>query len=364
MKIGAPRFELGTSPTRTVRATRLRHAPKAIECICDSRALDRARVIAVYGGLVGVAGEDGEQLVPMRGALRRRGETPVVGDYVAVDADGAIAEIHERSGVLQRAGEAGHPEVLAAHVDVALLVTSLNRDLNMRRLERFLSLATDGGIPAVILLTKADLHPDPFAAAAQVERAIGTSAVVLSVLDGWGVGDVAALVEPGQTGALIGTSGVGKSTLLNALLGEDRQQTLPIREKDDRGRHATTRRELFRLPTGAFLIDTPGVRIQRVASADGLDETFDDITQLAAQCRFADCTHTSEPMCAVQAAIESGDLDSKRLDAFRRLQAEARWAEERQGGPGDAARRARGRAGELELRRRLEAKRPPGPAGP
>ena len=315
-----------------MRATRLRHAPKATECICDSRGLERARVIAVYGGLVGVAGEDGERLLPMRGALRQRGETPVVGDYVAVDADGAIAEIHERSGILQRAGEDGQPEVLAAHVDVALLVTSLNRDLNMRRLERFLSLATDGGIPALVLLTKADLHPDPFGAAAKIERAVGTSTVVLSVLDGWGVGDVEKLVQPGQTGALIGTSGVGKSTLLNALLGEDRQQTLPIREKDDRGRHATTRRELFELPSGAFLIDTPGVRMQRVASADGLDSTFDDIAQLAARCRFADCTHRTEPLCAVQAAVQSGDLDPKRLEAYDLLRREARWAEERQGG--------------------------------
>ncbi len=318
-----------------------------------------ARVITVHGALVGVEEADGtERVVPIRGALRREGVSPVVGDHVVVDADGAVAEILPRHGVLRRAGDDGLGEVLAANVDLALIVTSLNRDLNVRRLERFLSLAAGGDVPAQIVLTKAELDPDPFNVAARIEREVGAAALPISVFDGWGVEDVRALVEPGRTGALVGMSGVGKSTLLNALLGEERQHTLPIRESDDRGRHATSRRELFRLANGAFVIDTPGVRLQGVASADGLDETFSDIAELAAQCRFADCTHTTEPGCAVRDTV-----DPERLEAYRRLQREARFAEERQGGPGAAARRARSRAGTLAYRRAASAKKP-GPAGP
>jgi ribosome biogenesis GTPase len=176
------------------------------------------------------------------------------------------------------------------------------------------------------------------------------------VQDNWGVEEVRALVEPRRTAALLGMSGVGKSTLVNALLGEDRQQTLPIRERDDRGRHATTRRELFELPGGGLLIDTPGLRLQRLAGGDGVTDAFTDVAALAAQCRFNDCTHTSEPGCAVLAGIESGELDPERLEAMRRLEGEARWAEERQGGPGEAARRDRGRAGSLAYRRAVEGK--------
>jgi ribosome biogenesis GTPase len=151
-------------------------------------------------------------------------------------------------------------------------------------------------------------------------------------------------------------SGVGKSTLVNTLLGEERQRTLEIRERDDRGRHATTQRELFVLPTGALLIDTPGLRLQTLAGGDGVEDAFTDIAELAQQCRFSDCSHDTEPGCAVQAAIERGDLDAERLESMRKLQREARWAEERQGGPGEAARRARGREFTREYRRIVENK--------
>jgi ribosome biogenesis GTPase len=280
-----------------------------------------------------------------------------VGDWVVVDADGAIAEVLPRRGVLRRGGERGGVEVFAANVDVALLVTSLNRDLNVRRLERFLALAGDDDVPAVVLLTKADLVADPFAEAARVERAIGVPVVPMSVQDGWGVADLDAHLRPCRTGALLGMSGVGKSTLLNALLGESRQQTLPIRERDDRGRHATTQRELFVLPSGVLLIDMPGVRLQRLVSGASIEDTFADVAELAARCRFTDCTHTSEPGCAVRAAIEAGDLAEERLEAMRKLEREARWAEERQGGPGEAAKRARERGAMRDLRKVTESKR-------
>ena len=315
-----------------------------------------ARVLAAHGPLTAVAGEDGERLLPVRGALRNEGVQPVVGDWVAVDPEGAIAAVLPREGVLRRAGESGAEEVLAANVDVLLPATSLNQDLNLRRLERSLSLASDGGMRAVIVLTKADLEADPFAKAAQVERALQTPTVLVSVHDGWGLPDLHEHLEPGRTAALLGMSGVGKSTLVNALLGEERQQTLPIRAKDDRGRHATTTRELFVLPTGALLVDTPGVRLQRLAGGDGVDEAFADVAALARDCRFADCTHDNEPGCAVQAAIAAGDLDPARLDAMRKLEREARWAEERQGGPGEAARRARGREFMREYRKTMAGK--------
>jgi ribosome biogenesis GTPase len=314
-----------------------------------------ARVLVAHGALVGLAEADGERLAPMRGALRD-GVSPVVGDWVAVDDAGAVAAVLPRRGSLRRAGEDGAVEVLAAHVDVVLIATSLNRDLNRRRLERFLALAGEGEVRAVVLLTKADLDPEPFAVSARVARAVGAPAVPISVHDGWGMDEVWALLEPGRTAALLGTSGVGKSTLVNALLGEDRQQILPIRERDDRGRHATTRRELFVLPNGALLIDTPGLRLQRLASGAGVADAFADVEALAAACRFGDCTHTSEPGCAVLAAIEAGELAPERLEAMRRLELEARWAEERQGGPGEAARRARGRTGSLAYRRSVEGR--------
>lgn len=324
-----------------------------------------ARVLAAHGALVALAGEEGERLAPLRGALRHRAEAegasvlPVVGDWVALDQEGAVAHVLPRHGVLRRTGDRGVEEVLAANVDVLLAATSLNQDLNVRRLERSLALARDGGATPVVLLTKADLEADPFSVAARIERAVGATVVTISVQDDWGLPDLHAHLEPGRTAALFGMSGVGKSTLVNRLLGDERQQTLPIRAGDDRGRHATTRRELFPLPTGALLIDTPGVRLQAVAGGDGVDEVFADVSALAEDCRFADCTHTSEPGCAVLAAIESGDLEPARLEAMRKLEREARWAEERQGGPGEAARRARGRAGSRAYRDAAAAKHRP-----
>jgi ribosome biogenesis GTPase len=328
-----------------------------------AQGLEPARVFAAHGSLVAVEAEDGEQLVPLRGALRHRAAEegaaalPVVGDWVSLDPDGAIVRVLPRRGVLARASEEGATEVLAAHVDVALIATSLNLDLNERRLERFLSLATGGDVRPVVLLTKGDLDPDPFAVAARVERAVGAEALPISVRDGWGVGDVLALIEPGRTAALLGMSGVGKSTLVNELLGEERQHTLPIRERDDRGRHATSQRELFVLPGGGLLIDTPGLRLPRVSTGEGVEDAFADVLELAAECRFADCSHTSEPGCAVLAAIESGELAPERLEAMRTLEREARWAEERQGGPGAAARRERSRAGTRAYRDAVKGKR-------
>ena len=237
----------------------------------DDPSLIPARVIAVDRGSVVVDAGSGPWRAPLAGRLRRRSATPATGDFVAALPDGPVRAVLPRRGVIARREEGGRAQVLAANVDLALLATSPNRDLNPRRLARFLAITARGAVEAVVLLTKADLVDDPDSVAAEVEAGLdGTPVLPVSAHDGRGVDAVRALLEPRRTAVLLGTSGVGKSTLLNVLLGEQRQRTLPIRESDDRGRHATVRRELVPLPGGALLVDTPGLRL--VAPLEDADE--------------------------------------------------------------------------------------------
>lgn len=301
----------------------------------------RARVACRHRDLYTVVGDGvGEpQLVRLSGRLRHTlDDHPVVGDWVGV-ADGVIRELEPRRGVLARADQ-----TLAANVDVVFVVTSPNRDLNARRLERFVALAVGGGCETVALLNKSDLVDDLGPALGALRSAVGgeVPVVVCSALTGDGLDVVRSWLSPGRTVALLGTSGVGKSTLANALLGADVQATAPIRAVDDRGRHTTVRRELFELPGGALLIDTPGLKLPRMGA--GAAVAFDELDTLAESCRFRDCTHDGEPGCAVQAAIADGTLDRARLDALRQLQREQRYAIERNTVAGRAARRARWRA--------------------
>jgi ribosome biogenesis GTPase / thiamine phosphate phosphatase len=234
----------------------------------DDPSLVPARVLAVDRGSVVVDAGERSWRAPLAGRLRTM---PATGDFVAALPDGPVRSVLPRRGVIARRAEGGRPEVLAANVDLALLATSPNRDLNPRRLARFLAITARGEVEAVVLLTKADLVDDPAAVAARLHAGLdGTPVLPVSAVSGAGLDELRALLEPRRTAVMLGTSGVGKSTLLNVLLGEHRQPTRPIRDGDDRGRHTTVRRELVPLPDGALLVDTPGLRL--VAPLEETDE--------------------------------------------------------------------------------------------
>jgi ribosome biogenesis GTPase / thiamine phosphate phosphatase len=308
------------------------------------------RVLAQHRGRWLVASDDEEKprLLPARGSLRET--PPVTGDWVAIDEGGAIAGVHERSGTLvrQAAGEATTAQVLAANVDLALVVESLPEP-SERRAERLAALALAGGVPAALVLTKSDLADDGQAVAARMARRLGLAdAVAVSARDGTGVGILRTLLVPGETAALIGRSGAGKSTLVNALLGEDRQATRAVRAGDGRGRHTTVTRELIPLPWGAAIVDTPGLRA--IGLWDGPGDAFSDIDELAAACRFADCRHDTEPGCAVRDAV-----DPERLEAWRKLEREQARLEDRKAAA--RARKESARALKRQSRAAQKAKR-------
>jgi ribosome biogenesis GTPase len=225
-------------------------------------SLVAARVTAVDRGSAVVDAGDGPWRAPFSGRLLRAAAMPATGDFVAAPPGGPVRAVLPRRGVIARRVEGARPQVLAANVDLALVATSPNRELNPRRLARFLAITAGGDVQAVVLLTKSDLAGDPGAVAAELAAGVdGTPVLPVSVVDGTGLPALRALLEPRRTAVLLGSSGVGKSTLLNTLLGEERQATKAIRASDDRGRHATVRRELVPLPGGALVIDTPGLRV-------------------------------------------------------------------------------------------------------
>ncbi len=257
---------------------------------------------------------------------------PAVGDWVLVDlADGNVVHCLERASVLKRMGAgATGIQVIAANVDVLFLVTSCNADFNPRRLERYLALALESGVVPVVVLTKADLtdQADDFAARARELRP-GLVVELVNALDVETLECLKPWCEPGRTIALLGSSGVGKSTLVNSLSGTRTALTAAIREDDAKGRHTTTTRSLHRLPSGALLLDSPGMRELAIADAEqGVAAMFEDIDALAMSCRFGDCGHTSEPGCAVQQAIADGALDGDRLSSYRKLKREETYNRE------------------------------------
>ena len=222
--------------------------------------------------------------------------------------------------------------MLAANIDVVFIVTGLDRDFSARRLERYLVLVSESGARPVIVLNKADLSPSVEAARAVAESvAAGAPIITLSALEGEGLEHLDELMSPGETAVLVGSSGVGKSTIVNRLSGGELQRTQQVRSSDGRGQHTTTRRELILMPPGWMLIDTPGLReLQLWATSDGLEGVFDDIEAFAAECRFRDCTHQDEPGCAVHQAMLNGSIDAGRLSSYHKLQREISHLEAKQ----------------------------------
>jgi ribosome biogenesis GTPase len=298
-----------------------------------ARGLEPARVIIQQRGLYVLATPTGEANAQLSGRFAHEAEAgayPVAGDWVAAtvrvaEASATIHHLLPRRSAFVRKAIGGGAQVVAANVDVAFLVASLNADLNPRRIERYLATAWESGASPVVVLTKADLCDDCDPHKASIEAvALGVSVHVVSAVTGQGLAELSASFVPGQTAALLGSSGVGKSSLVNALAGASLMATQAIREEDARGRHTTTHRQLVLLPNGRLMLDTPGMRELGLWDAeDGVAATFADIEALVAACRFRDCAHGTEPGCAVQAALADGSLDAGRWRSYAKLQREA-----------------------------------------
>ncbi|WP_195267193.1 ribosome small subunit-dependent GTPase A [Eubacterium sp. 1001713B170207_170306_E7] len=292
------------------------------------------RVVSQYKDAYRVMTEEDTLMAEVSGRLRYgaagSSDFPAVGDFVMLDRQsggGGNAIIHQvlprKSAFIRKAaGTAQDGQVVASNIDTVFICMAMNHDFNLRRLERYLAIGWDSGAAPVVVLTKSDLCENPAACLAEVQSvAVGADVLLTTALDGAGVEPVLPYMKPGRTVAFIGSSGVGKSTLINRLTGEENLATNGLRN-DDRGRHTTTRRELILLAGGAMVIDTPGMRELGVESAD-LDKAFSDIEALARACKFRDCTHTAEPGCAVQKAVEDGALDPQRLASYHKLKKEA-----------------------------------------
>jgi ribosome biogenesis GTPase len=300
-----------------------------------------ARVISQQRGLWRIAGDFAESWAEASGTLRASaeagGDWPAAGDWVAAEILSAgrplIHKVLPRRSKFVRkvAGRRVEEQVIAANVDTAFVVMALDGDFNVRRLERYLAQCWESGAKAIVVLNKADDCGDVAARIVEVEGiAAGVPIFAVSARTGDGIEALNTFLETGQTIVLLGSSGVGKSTLLNYFLQCDAQAVQPVRASDSRGRHTTTSRELFALPGGALLIDTPGLReLQLWGATDGVDRAFSDIEELAAQCRYGNCGHTTEPGCAVQAAIAEGRLDQNRLENQRKLEREQEFVRQK-----------------------------------
>ena len=296
------------------------------------------RVTCRHRTVFDVATRDGTASIHASGALRNAGRLPVVGDFVVIlrQAEAAVSTIVDvlpRRSVIARGlpGRDGADQPIAANVDLVFIVTAAGRDLNLRRIERYLALVNASGARPVILVNKADLVDDPASLAETVAPvAAGVPVVVVSALAGSGLSGLAPYLAPGTTVALIGSSGVGKSTLINALLERAAQETACVRIHDGKGRHTTSVRQLFALECGALVIDTPGLREVGLGTVGGgLAATFPEIAELAFDCRFSDCTHAHEPGCAVREAVDAGCLPRARLESYLRLAGEVALAREK-----------------------------------
>lgn len=293
--------------------------------------LEPARVLSDHGADVIVASATQTAPALLAPGLGAGAERPVVGDWVALRRDVAASALIEavlprRTAVLRRAtADSGAVrQVLAANVDVVFAVMALDRDFNLRRLERLLAVAWSSGARPAVLLTKADLHSDPDGAAEQVASVAGDAPILTSsAITEAGLDDLRRLVAPGRTAVLLGSSGIGKSSLVNTLIGSERLKVAAVRERDRRGRHTSTARELIEIPQGGMVIDTPGLReIQLWLDESSVARLFDDLDELVSRCRFSNCGHISEPGCAVRAALLDGSLPSERWQSYLKLRRE------------------------------------------
>jgi ribosome biogenesis GTPase len=308
----------------------------AFDKIENNEDLEPARVLEEQKDLLRVGTARGTLRAVTAGRLRHAAagpeEMPAVGDWVAVEARAPAegrSRVHallpRRTALLRKtAFRRTQAQVVAANLDTVFCVTSLNRDFNPRRLERYLALVWESGARPVLLLNKADLCADAEARRAEAETlAMGVPVHTVSARDGLGLDALGPHLVAGETTAVIGSSGVGKSTLINRLAGAELLLVKEIRTDDDRGRHTTTHRQLVRLPAGALLIDTPGMReLALWESEEGLEQAFSEIEEVASRCRFRDCGHDGEPGCAIRAALDDGTLDAERWASYVKLKRE------------------------------------------
>lgn len=311
--------------------------------------IELGRVAADFGLDLRVVGPFGDERAALAGRLRFvEGGRPAVGDFVALigaPQSRTIVELLPRRTWLARqaAGKRTDLQLIGANLDYVFIVTSFNEDFNLNRIERYVTAVRQGGAWPVVLVNKADLvsEDEREVILEELNERVGGSTDVLatSATDEGGLEPLEPYLVEGSTSSFVGSSGVGKSSIVNRLLGEDRQAVFDVRESDDRGRHTTTHRELFLLEGGALVIDTPGMREFQLWD-EVVEEAFDDVAELALECKFRDCGHDSEPGCAVRRAVEEGELHADRLESWRKLQREADHQRLRQD---EAARRERGK---------------------
>lgn len=304
---------------------------------------DVGRVAVVYQDIYKILCPQGERLAVLPGKIlhltMENHELPAVGDWALVDKidssedRSVIRGILSRKSIIsrKRAGKTSEEQVIAVNVDMIFICMSLNQDFNLRRLERYITLALNSGTEPVILLTKSDLCDEISEKTEPIKKvAKKVSVLCVSCLNKSGLENIREYIQPGNTIAFLGSSGVGKSTIINELLGESRQLTKKNSTAGGKGRHATTNRELILLPNKGVVIDTPGMRELHLLDVDrSIDTTFDDVEQLASMCKFRNCTHTVEPQCAVREAIEKGNLDEDRYLSYVKLKKEAQAIERR-----------------------------------
>jgi ribosome biogenesis GTPase len=351
--------------------SRLGWSPRLDDAFASHAAegLVPGRVVLEHTHIYRVLTREGEALARVSGRLRHRASVradfPGVGDWVALApaTDGGnariVAVLPRRSRFSRRAaGDATEEQVVAANIDTVFLVAGLDGDFNPRRIERYLLVAFESGASPVIVLNKADAVADPEGLAAGVrETAAGTPVHAVSCRVPGGVDVLRQYLGHGQTGALLGSSGVGKSTIVNRLVGRDLLRTRDVRESDSRGRHTSTARQLVLLPGSGVLIDTPGMReLQLWDTGDAVSGVFVDIESLAGSCRFRDCRHRQEPGCAVRAAVDAGDLAAGRIESYHKLQDEQVHQERQADQRAQMDEKRRAKSGAKALRKRLNEK--------